>query len=64
MSSISKDNTLLFICDVQGVFKSHLFLWDEMITGITTLSKGINILGCSIVVSEQVPEKLGSTGNS
>jgi nicotinamidase-related amidase len=51
----------LLIIDVQERFAKHIDGFAEMLRNIVALVKAANILHLPIIVSEQVPDKLGPT---
>ena len=59
----TKENSVVLLIDFQEKFVPVLHRNDETVKNIKLLLAGINIYNLPIIVTEQVPEKLGSTIN-
>ncbi len=57
----TKENSLVLLVDYQERFVSVLHKNDETVKNIKMTLAGANIYGVPVIVTEQVPEKLGST---
>ncbi|MBI2995393.1 MAG: isochorismatase family protein [Candidatus Melainabacteria bacterium] len=57
----TKENSVVLLIDYQERFVPHLYNNEETIKNIKLLLSGANIYKVPIIVSEQVPEKLGPT---
>ncbi|MDR1290954.1 MAG: isochorismatase family protein [Planctomycetaceae bacterium] len=60
-SLVSPQNSLLLLVDVQERLVQTVFGGDMVAFNVQRLVNAANILGTSVIVSEQYPEKLGST---
>jgi nicotinamidase-related amidase len=58
---IERDDAVLVIVDVQGKLAHSMFRKDELFTSLEILIRGCQILELPILLTEQVPEKLGPT---
>lgn len=61
LDRISRKNTLLLVVDVQEAFRPAIRDFDKIIEKCTILVQGLQSLEVPILVSEQVPGKLGET---
>lgn len=56
-----KEDTILLVIDVQGKLAQSVDQKEKLFDAINKLVKGSQILGIPILVTEQVPQKIGST---
>lgn len=62
MRIVLKDTTLTII-DVQEKLIPHMYEKDILLSNLRILIKGVQSLNMSIIMTEQVPDKLGNTVN-
>eukprot|EP01138_Halocafeteria_seosinensis_P007643 gb/GECG01007811.1/.p1 GENE.gb/GECG01007811.1/~~gb/GECG01007811.1/.p1 ORF type:complete len:201 (+),score=25.22 gb/GECG01007811.1/:1-603(+) len=60
-SSITPDNTLLIVCDVQEKFEKAIHGFGGLVDSASFLIRAAHLLGMHICATEQVPDKLGNT---
>ena len=58
---LTKARTGFLCCDIQDAFRSTVFRFEHVLTVASHLVQAGRIFGIPVVVSEQYPEKLGST---
>jgi nicotinamidase-related amidase len=58
---LKPESTVLIVIDVQGKLAQIMYERDALFGALATLIKGMQLLGVPIVLTEQVPEKLGPT---
>jgi nicotinamidase-related amidase len=58
---LSADNSVLVIIDIQGNLAQAMFDKGLLFENVQKLIKGMNVFNIPIVVTEQIPEKLGPT---
>ena len=61
MGRIDIKRAILFVCDIQEVFRNRAFQGDALISRTVFLNEAIQKLKIPRIISEQYPEKLGST---
>lgn len=61
MAGLSVDEAVLVVVDVQERFMPVLFEAERLISACQLLISGVKILGLPILVTEQLPDKLGPT---
>lgn len=54
-------NTVLIVIDIQGNLAQSMYEKDSLFENAKKLIKGSRVLGVPIIVTEQIPEKLGPT---
>ncbi|MDR0391552.1 MAG: isochorismatase family protein [Planctomycetaceae bacterium] len=60
-SLVSPQNSLLLLVDIQERLVPSVYFGDMLVFNVQRLITAANVLGTSVVVSEQYPEKLGAT---
>lgn len=60
---LGRDQSVLFIVDVQERFREHIVGFDHLAANIATLVKAAAILDLPVIVTEQYPRGLGPTVN-
>lgn len=58
---LDRSRAAVLIVDVQEAFRSSIDGFDQMVGSIATLAQGAGVLGLPVIVTEQNPEKLGTT---
>jgi nicotinamidase-related amidase len=58
---ISRDNTVLVAIDIQGNLAQAMFDKENLFSNTVKLIKGFKVLSLPIIVTEQIPQKLGPT---
>jgi nicotinamidase-related amidase len=58
---LTKDTTLLLVIDIQGNLAKGMYERDALYENLQKIIKGIKVLEIPIIVTEQIPEKLGPT---
>ena len=58
---LKKDNALLVFIDVQGKLSERVDGSETLFSNLHRLLQGMNTLGVPVIVTEQIPEKLGPT---
>lgn len=58
---LDRKNSLLLVVDVQGKLAHLMYEKERLFKSISTLIRGTRLLGLPLLVTEQVPEKLGKT---
>lgn len=58
---ISRDNSVLVIIDIQGNLAHAMFDKENLFSNIVKLIKGFNVLNLPVIITEQIPQKLGPT---
>jgi nicotinamidase-related amidase len=58
---LDRSRAVVLIVDVQEAFRSSIDGFDRMARSIATLAQGAGALGLPVIVTEQNPEKLGTT---
>mmetsp|Transcript_32126 Transcript_32126/g.83303 ORF Transcript_32126/g.83303 Transcript_32126/m.83303 type:complete len:189 (-) Transcript_32126:145-711(-) len=58
---IDPNQTVVFICDIQGSFKPVIHCMEHVIHSARMLKKGAEVFGMPVVVTEQYPSRLGAT---
>jgi nicotinamidase-related amidase len=58
---LSADNTVLVIVDIQGNLAQAMVDKDLLFENVQKLIRGMNVFNIPIVITEQIPEKLGAT---
>ena len=58
---LSLENTMLLIVDVQENLAQAMYEKDFLIENLKKIIKGAHVFGIPILVTEQIPEKLGPT---
>jgi len=58
---LRKEDALLVFIDVQGRLAELVDGAEDLFANLRRLLKGMNALGVPVIVTEQLPEKLGST---
>ncbi|MBI9021386.1 MAG: hydrolase [Verrucomicrobia bacterium] len=58
---LKRDNTILVFIDVQGRLAERVDRSECLFGNLLRLLQGMNVLGIPVVVTEQLPEKLGPT---
>jgi nicotinamidase-related amidase len=58
---ISRDNAILVVIDIQGNLAQAMFDKENLFSNIVKLIKGFKALSLPIIVTEQIPQKLGPT---
>ena len=54
-------NTVLIVIDIQGSLAQSMYEKDRLFENAKKIIKGSRVLGAPIIVTEQIPEKLGPT---
>ena len=58
---ITQENTTLVLIDVQGNLAEAMYGKEALFDNLERLIKGVQVLNLPIILTEQVPEKLGRT---
>jgi nicotinamidase-related amidase len=58
---INRDATVLVIIDIQGNLAQAMFDKENLFTNTIKLIKGFKVLNLPVIVTEQIPQKLGQT---
>ena len=58
---ISRDNSVLVIIDIQGNLAQAMFDKENLFSNTSKLIKGFKVLNLPVIVTEQIPQKLGPT---
>ena len=58
---ISRDNAVLVIIDIQGNLAQAMFDKENLFSNIVKLIKGFKTLNLPVIITEQIPQKLGPT---
>ena len=60
---MDRRRTALVLIDVQDRFSHAIPGWDGLLDRIRRLIEGVRLMGVPVLVTEQVPEKLGATAS-
>lgn len=55
------ENTMLLVIDVQGKLATLMHKADDLFTNIGRAADGASVLGLPVLLTEQIPDKLGTT---
>lgn len=58
---LNKDKTALVIVDVQEAFRSAINDFEEIVSRVSVIARGFQILNVPIIITEQYPKGLGRT---
>ena len=58
---LNSENAVLIVIDVQGLLAQLMYEKDRFFANLQKIIKGAQVLGIPIILTEQIPEKLGST---
>jgi len=58
---ISRDNSVLVIIDIQGNLAQAMFDKENLFSNTLKLIKGFKVLNLPVIITEQIPQKLGPT---
>ncbi len=61
MSLLSVEDTVLFVIDMQGNLYESMQDKQFLLENVRKLIRGVQIFGIPVIVTEQIPEKLGPT---
>ncbi|KAI9353562.1 Isochorismatase-like protein [Obelidium mucronatum] len=53
-----------FLCDIQAKFSPHIFHYEAIVGTATKMIKAAQILQLPLIVTEQLPDKLGPTDSN
>jgi len=58
---LDADRALLLICDLQEAFRPAIDRFDEIVKRTAVVAEAAKLMGLPLLVTEQVPDKLGAT---